>query len=94
MKNKTNISVRDNLGARVIPDLILGSDGPYVSADILDANAVDKRIGERIEYLNSKLDAPTVAGTEGQILALNSEEETQWVTPNYISSPDTAGTDG
>lgn len=39
MKNKTNISVKDNLGARVTSDMIVGTDGPYVSGDILDANA-------------------------------------------------------
>lgn len=41
MKRKTNISVRDNLGARITADMIVGKDNNgYRSGDILDANAV------------------------------------------------------
>lgn len=45
MKAKTNISVRNNLGQRVISDIIIGKTGTYTSGDILDANAVVELIG-------------------------------------------------
>ena len=41
MKRKTNISVQDNRGLRVTPNLIVGEKfNGYVSGDILDANSV------------------------------------------------------
>ena len=41
MKRKTNISVQDNRGIRVTPNLIVGEKfNGYVSGDILDANSV------------------------------------------------------
>lgn len=41
MKRKTNISVQDNLGIRITPNLIVGEKfNGYVSGDILDANSV------------------------------------------------------
>lgn len=39
MKNKSNISVKNNLGTRVTPSIILGESINYPSGDILDANA-------------------------------------------------------
>lgn len=38
-KTKTNISVKTNTGSRRKVDVIAGDNGPYVSGDILDANA-------------------------------------------------------
>jgi len=41
MKRKTNISVQDNHGIRITPNLIVGEKfNGYVSGDILDANSV------------------------------------------------------
>ena len=40
IKTKTNISAKTNVGSRRKVDIITGESGPYVSGDILDANAV------------------------------------------------------
>lgn len=45
-KTKTNISVRDNTGARVEASVIVGNAAGYVSGDILDANATANLIDE------------------------------------------------
>jgi len=44
MKTKTNISVQDNTGARVISDMIVGEYNGFRSGDILDANATQQLI--------------------------------------------------
>lgn len=45
-KTKTNISVKDNTGARVEASVIVGPAAGYVSGDILDANATANLINE------------------------------------------------
>lgn len=41
MKRKTNISVQDNRGIRITPNMTVGEKfNGYVSGDILDANAI------------------------------------------------------
>lgn len=46
MKHKTNISVRNNKGVYVIPNMILGIDGIHTSGDVFDANAIDEIASE------------------------------------------------
>ena len=43
-KTKTNISVKTNTGSRRKVDIIAGDNGPYVSGDILDANATKQLV--------------------------------------------------
>jgi hypothetical protein len=48
LKNKLDISVKNNAGIRVKPDIIVGESGSYSSGDILDANAVEKVVTDKI----------------------------------------------
>lgn len=51
MKRKTNISVQDNKGIRISPNMIVGETfNGYKSGDILDANAI-------IDLVKSMIDA-------------------------------------
>ncbi len=50
MKQKTNISVRNNLGYHITSEMELGPDNGYSSGDLLDANAT-------AELINNKVDA-------------------------------------
>ena len=57
-KNKTNLSVVNNAGIRVKPNILVGDSGSYSSGDILDANAVDKVVKDKInELINGADDA-------------------------------------
>lgn len=47
-KNKTNLSVVNNIGVRVKPSIIVGEQGSYSSGDILDANAVEKVVKNKV----------------------------------------------
>ncbi len=49
MKQKTNISVRNNLGYHVTAEMELGENYGYASGDILDANATAKLIDDKID---------------------------------------------
>lgn len=51
MKNKTNISVRNNLGTHTTSHMIVGSEGPYTSGDIMDANSVNQVVDEKINSI-------------------------------------------
>ena len=55
MKTKTNISVRDNTGARVEASVIVGNAAGYVSGDILDANATANLINEATEGISEDI---------------------------------------
>lgn len=64
MKKKTNISVKNSLGYKVTPSMIIGPDNGYVSGDILDANATVELINqvlvnddEEPSYIDSIKDA-------------------------------------
>jgi hypothetical protein len=50
MKQKTNISVRNNLGYHITSEMELGPNNGYSSGDLLDANAT-------AELINNKVDA-------------------------------------
>lgn len=57
-KNKTNLSVVNNAGIRVKPNILVGDSGSYSSGDILDANAVEKVVKDKInELVNGADDA-------------------------------------
>jgi len=49
MKSKTDISILDNLGLRRKADIEIGDNGSYESGLLVDANAVEKMIGERVD---------------------------------------------
>lgn len=51
MKQKTNISVKNNLGYRVNVEMEVGDNGNYSSGDILDANATAQLIDEKISKI-------------------------------------------
>ena len=48
MKNKTNISILDNVGLRRNATIEIGNDGSYESGLILDANAIEKMVKDLI----------------------------------------------
>ena len=51
MKQKTNISVKNNLGYHVTAEMEVGDNYGYASGDILDANATAKLIDDKINNL-------------------------------------------
>lgn len=55
-KTKTNISVKDNTGARVEASVIVGNASGYVSGDILDANATANLINEAVDNIDEAFD--------------------------------------
>ena len=65
MKAKTNISVRNNLGSKIISNMIIGESGEYTSGDILDANAVQEVVTNEITDLINF--APETLDTLGEI---------------------------
>lgn len=60
MKQKTNISVKNNLGYHVTSNMELGPNNGFPSGDILDANAtselINKRINDVIDGADSTMD--------------------------------------
>lgn len=57
--NKTNISVIDNAGIRRKANIAIGNSGSYPSGTILDANAVEKMVEQKI---NAVIGGATSAG--------------------------------
>lgn len=55
-KTKTNISVKDNTGARVEASVIVGNASGYVSGDILDANATSDLISGAVDDIADQFD--------------------------------------
>ena len=51
MKQKTNISVKNNLGYHVTANMEIGPNKGFISGDILDANAVAKLIEDKVAAL-------------------------------------------
>lgn len=51
-KNKTNLSVINNAGIRINPNIIVGESGSHSSGDILDANATEELIQNAIPQDN------------------------------------------
>lgn len=51
MKQKTNISVKNNLGYHVTANMEIGPNKGFISGDILDANAVAKLIEDKVTAL-------------------------------------------
>lgn len=49
MKQKTNISVKNNLGYHITANMEIGENYGYASGDILDANAVAKLVDDKID---------------------------------------------
>jgi phage FluMu protein gp41 len=49
MKSKTNISIRNNSGIKVTPNIIIGETfRQYTSGDLLDANATAEMVKKMI----------------------------------------------
>ena len=53
MKQKTNISVRNNQGAYTTSNMIIGASGRFASGDVLDANAT-------IDVIQNEFGQPTI----------------------------------
>ena len=49
MKSKTDISILDNIGLRRKADIEIGDNGSYESGLLVDANAIEKMIGEKVD---------------------------------------------
>lgn len=68
MKQKTNISVKNNLGYRVNVDMEVGENKGFSSGDILDANAtaklIEDKIGEVVGGASSSVDTLKEIETE------------------------------
>lgn len=47
-KTSLNVGIKNNAGIRVKPSVIIGNSGSYSSGDILDANAVETLIDQKI----------------------------------------------
>lgn len=77
MKRKTNISVLDNLGIRREINIEVGENGSNLSGDILDANAteslIDERVGEILgaapDWLNTLEEAADVVNTKQDVIS-------------------------
>ena len=87
-KTKTNISVKTNTGSRRKVDIIAGDNGPYVSGDILDANATKQLIDNVAvtgDYndLDNKPTIPNVA-----VINLEVEDLDMSTTPYTITNQD------
>lgn len=72
MKQKTNISVRNNLGYHITSEMELGPNNGYSSGDILDANAVEQLIEDKINSLvgGATTSADTLKELEDKITQL------------------------
>ncbi len=58
MKQKTNISVKNNLGYYISPSIEIGGANGYVSGDLLDANATVKLVKDKVdEVVNGAVEA-------------------------------------
>jgi hypothetical protein len=66
-----NMSVLDNTGQRIIPNLIVGEPNGYSSGDILDANAAVQLIGSGgstdLSDYAKKSEVTAVSGAVGQV---------------------------
>lgn len=50
-KSKTHIQVKNNTGYAVNANILVGDSGSFSSGDILDANAVEELINNKINNL-------------------------------------------
>lgn len=62
MKNKTNISVRDNLDHRIVVSMEIGESAGYTSGDILDANATANLINKTVDGAITSLPTNVTTG--------------------------------
>lgn len=93
MKRKTNISVQDNRGARVIPNMHVGEEyHGYIPGDILDANTIVKLIHDAIAGISIEgTDLPLDSVGSSQIIdksvQLNdlSDEVTDKLGSTYVA---------
>ncbi len=77
MKRKTNISVLDNLGIRREINIEVGENGSNISGDILDANAteslIDERVGEILgaapDWLDTLEEAAGIVNTKQDVIS-------------------------
>lgn len=105
MKAKTNISVRNNLGSKIVSNMIIGESGEYTSGDILDANAVQEKIDSVIGFAPEDLD--TIAEAAQAIVTIEGDVEdiqetidglddvyAPKVENGYIENPDIDGVSG
>ena len=51
-KNKTNVSIVDNSGIRRKASIVIGGSGSHASGIILDANAVEELVGQKLGNKN------------------------------------------
>lgn len=72
MKQKTNISVKNNLGYHVTANMEIGPNKGYASGDILDANAVEQLVEDKINSLvgGATTSADTLKEIEDKITQL------------------------
>lgn len=72
MKQKTNISVKNNLGYHVTANMEIGPNKGYASGDILDANAVEQLVEDKINSLvgGATTSADTLKELEDKIAQL------------------------
>lgn len=92
MKRKTNLSVQNNRGARVIPNMHVGEEyHGYIPGDILDANMIVKLIHDAIAGISIEgTDLPVAIGSEQIIdksVQLNdlSDEVTAKLGSTYVA---------
>jgi hypothetical protein len=78
MKNKTDISILDNLGIRRKAELEIGANGSYESGLLMDANAVEKMVDDKIAAIigGATSAADTLKEVEDKINALKMSQVT------------------
>lgn len=91
MKNKTNISILDNVGVRRNASIEVGANGNNESGLILDANAVESLISDKIDSVHSpdiqSLRSGITANT-ANIQAVAEKIPTQATSNNQLADKD------
>lgn len=76
-KNKTNLSVVNAAGIRINPNIIVGDQGSFSSGDILDANATEELVVQKLDDI-----------VDGASDALNTLNEIGNAIPTKVSQLD------